>query len=136
MKATLKWTDGYQMVARTDDSPAVVIDSSDGGSGPTPMQLLLMGVAGCTGIDVIAILKKRRANLTGLKINIFGAQKEEHPRRFEQIEIEYLLFGHDLKAKDVERAIKLSEEKYCSASASINAEISHSYQIFDADEVD
>ena len=136
MKATLKWTDGYQMVARTGDSPAVVIDSSDGGSGPTPMQLMLMGVAGCTGIDVIAILKKRRARLTDMKVNIFGAQAEEYPRRFEQIEIEYLLFGHDLKAKDVERAIKLSEEKYCSASASINAEISHSYQIFDADEAD
>ena len=136
MKATLKWTDGYQMVARTGDSPAVVIDSSDGGSGPTPMQLMLMGVAGCTGIDVIAIMKKRRARLTDLKINIFGAQAEEYPRRFEQIEIEYLMYGHDLKSKDVERAIKLSEEKYCSASASINAEISHSYQIFDADKAD
>ena len=129
MQAQLKWTDGLQFVGRAGDGPGVVIDSRDGGSGPSPMQLVLMGVAGCTAMDVVVVLEKRRAALTDLEINISGARAETHPKRFTAIHVEYVVHGQGIKPKDVEMAIRLSEEKYCSAIASLNAEVTHSYRI-------
>jgi putative redox protein len=129
VEANLKWTDGLQFLGRAGKSPAVVIDTGEGGSGPGPMQLLLMGVAGCTAMDVVTILQKRRVNLTGLEIQIRGERAEEHPRRYTAIEIEYIVSGTGIEPRDVEIAIKLSEEKYCSAVNSVNAEVTHSYRI-------
>jgi putative redox protein len=129
VEAKLKWTDGLQFVGRAGESPALVIDSRDGGSGPGPMQLLLMGIAGCTAMDVVTILQKRRVHLTGLEINVRGERAEEHPRRYTAIGIEYIVTGTGIKPRDVEIAIKLSEDKYCSAIASVNAELTHSYRI-------
>ncbi len=129
MKATLKWTSGLQFVGQTEDSPAIVLDSVDGKSGPTPMQMVLMGVAGCTAMDVVSIMKKKRADLTDFQIIIFGTMAEDHPKRFTDIEIEYLFYGNDLKENDARRAIELSEQKYCSAAASVNANISHSFKL-------
>lgn len=128
IEAHLKWTDGLQFVGRAGDRPAVVIDSRDGG-GPSPMQLVLMGIAGCTAVDVVTILQKRRVNLTGLEVVIRGERAEEHPRRYTAIELEYIVTGTGIEPRDVEIAVKLSEEKYCSAIASVNAEISHAYRI-------
>lgn len=129
IQAHLKWTDGLQFVARADGGPAVVIDSREGASGASPMQLMLMGIAGCTAIDVAMILQKRRAPFSGLEVNIRGERAEEYPQRFTAIEIEYVVHGKDIKPKDVERAIQLSESKYCSATASLNAEVTHSHRI-------
>ncbi len=129
MKAILKWTSGLQFVAQTDESPAIVLDSTNGKSGPTPMQMVLMGVAGCTAMDVVYIMKKKRADLTDFQVVVYGTMAEEHPKRFTDIEIEYLFYGNGLKEKDAQQAIELSEQKYCSAAASINASISHSFKI-------
>ena len=129
MQVQLKWTDGLQFVARAGDGPAVVIDSRDGGSGASPMELILMGVAGCTAIDIVLIMQKKRANLTGFEINISGERADEHPRRYTNVDIEYVIYGTGIKPKAVEQAIQLSEEKYCSAMASLNAEHTHSYRI-------
>jgi len=125
----LNWTGDLQFVAGPEKGPAIVMDSKDGGSGPTPMELLLMGVAGCTGIDIVLILQKKRLELHKLEIRISGEQAETYPKRFTRIHIEYLLSGKNIPSKAVEQAITLSEEKYCSASASLNAEITHSYKI-------
>ena len=127
--ATLKWTDGLQMVARAGNSPAVIMDSPDGKSGPSPMDMVLMGVAGCTAMDVVAIMKKKRANLMGFEINISGERADEYPRRYTHVEVEYVMYGTGIKPKAVEQAIRLSEEKYCSAMASLNADVTHSYRI-------
>ena len=129
IEAKVKWTDGMQFVARVGDGPAVVMDSSDGGSGPSPMQMVLMGVAGCTAIDVISIMKKKRADVSKFEIRIEGDQAENHPKRFTTIRIVYRLWGRAIKAKAVEQAIDLSEKKYCSAMASLNAEVGHEYEI-------
>jgi putative redox protein len=129
IEAQLNWTGGRQYVGRADEGPAVVIDSREGGSGPSPMQLVLMGVAGCSAVDVVLILKKRRAKLKDLQINIRGTRAPEPPRRFTEIHIEYVVIGEGIKPKDVEMAIRLSETKYCSAIASVNAELTHSYRI-------
>lgn len=133
VQAELKWVDGLQFVARVGDGPAVIIDSHKGASGPSPMEMVLMGVAGCTAIDVITIMQKRRAEVTGFQVKISGTRADEYPQRYTHIHIEYVLHGRGLKPKDVERAIELSEIKYCSATASLNARFEHSYRIIEAD---
>jgi putative redox protein len=127
--AQLKWTEGLQFVARAGEGPAVLVDSSDGGSGMSPMQMVLVGLAGCTAIDIILILQKKRAPVTRFWVNITGEQAQTHPKRYTRIHIEYILHGKGIKAKAVEQAIELSETKYCSAMASLNAQFEHDYRI-------
>lgn len=132
----LKWTDGLQFIARAGDEengrgPAVVLDSGDGGSGATPMNLLLMGVGGCTGMDVISILQKKRAQVTDLEVKVTGERATEHPTRYTDVHIEYIVYGKGIKANDVERSIQLSEEKYCPGRASLCANLTSSYRIIE-----
>jgi putative redox protein len=136
VRAQLKWTDGLQFIARAGGSPAVVIDSHEGASGPSPMELILIGVAGCTAVDVITIMKKRRADVRDFQINITGTRADEYPRRYTEIHIEYVLHGAGLKTRDVERAIELSHTKYCSATASLSCEIEHTYRVVELDEAE
>ena len=131
IKAQLKWTDGLQFVARAGNSPAVVLDSSEGGSGPSPMEMVLIGVAGCTAIDVVLIMQKKRAAMTDFQVNITGQRAEEDPKRYTDIQIEFVLYGSDIKPTAVEQAIRLSETKYCGAMASLNAEFETTYRIVD-----
>ena len=129
IQAQVKWIDNLQFVARAGGGPAVVMDTSDSGGGAGPMELMLMGTAGCTAMDVISILKKKRLNVTGFKINISGERAEDYPKRFTDISIEYVVHGTDLKPEGVQQAIDLSEKKYCGAMASLNARISHAFRI-------
>ena len=133
-KAQLNWTDGFQFVARAEKGPGLVLDSTDGGSGPTPMQMVLMGVAGCTAMDVVSVLKKKRADISDLQVNISGEQAEEHPKRYTDINIEFVVHGKGVKPQDVERSIELSVTKYCSAMASVNANVAHTYRIVEDEE--
>ncbi len=105
--------------------------------GPTedslgPMQLLLVGLAGCTGMDIVSILEKKRTAPTAFKVKVRGKRADTFPMVYTDIEVVYLLWGDDLKVRDVEQAIKLSEQKYCSASIMLGktARISSSYKIF------
>jgi putative redox protein len=132
VQAHLKWTEGLQFVARAGNGPAVIIDSSEGGSGVSPMKMVLIGVAGCTAIDVIMIMKKKRANIERFEVNVIGEMEESYPKRYSHIHIEYILYGKDIKPKGVEQAIELSENKFCSAMASLNAEFEHNYRIVEA----
>jgi putative redox protein len=129
LKAQLKWIDGMQFIARSGNSPAVVLDSHEGGSGPSPMELFLLGVAGCTAMDVISIMQKKRVHLTDFHVNIIGERAEEHPKRYTNIHIEFVLHGEGIKPKAVEQAIQLSETKYCGAMASLNADVESTYRI-------
>jgi putative redox protein len=131
IKAQLKWTDGLQFVARAGNGPAVVLDSSDGGSGPSPMEMVLIGVAGCTAIDVILIMQKKRAAIADFQVNVSGQRTEEYPKRYTDIQIEFVLYGNDIKPTAVEQAIRLSETKYCGAMASLDAEFKTTYRIVD-----
>ena len=90
-----------------------------------------MGVAGCTAVDVVLVMEKKRVNVTDFQINISGTRADEHPKRYTHIQIEYVLTGTGIRERDVERAIQLSEEKYCSAIGSLNATFEHSYRIVD-----
>ena len=129
-EAQLTWTtQGLQFVARAGEGPAIVLDNPEGASGPTPMELLLMGIAGCTGMDVVSILKKKRSGFTGMSIHITGERTTDHPMRYTHLHIAFQLTGPDIKPGDVQRAIELSVTKYCSAIASVNATVEYTYGI-------
>ncbi len=131
LKAQLKWTDGMQFIARSGEGPAVVLDSGEGGSGPSPMEMVLIGVAGCSAIDVIMIMEKKRAAVTDFQVNITGDRAAEYPKRYTDIHIEFVLHGKGIKPKAVEQAIQLSATKYCGAMASLNADFKTAYRIVD-----
>ena len=97
-------------------------------TGARPTELLLNAVAGCTGIDIISILKKMRLDPTSFSMDVEGDRADDHPKRFTKIHIHYTLEG-DLPEDKVIRAIELSTEKYCSVSHSLNAEITVSYSL-------
>ena len=134
VQAQLKWIDGMQFIARAGDGPAVVIDDPESKGGASPMQLVLIGIAGCTAVDVILIMQKKRVKVTEFHVNITGERAQEHPKRYTNIQIEYVLHGKGIEPKAVEQAITLSETKYCSAMASLNASLASSYRIVDSEQ--
>jgi Predicted redox protein, regulator of disulfide bond formation len=134
MKVELKQVEGGTFVVKADSNHWVVLDAStnEGGSDAAsrPMELVLMGLAGCTAIDVELILKKKRAPIKKLELKVDAERAEEHPKVFKQIHISYIIHGAVNRA-DAEHAVALSEEKYCSASAMLRrtAEITYDIQI-------
>ncbi len=128
------WVEGLQFVARAGASGhAIVLDgvAEHGGleSGTRPMEALLLSLGGCTGMDVISVLLKKRQQVTGFRVNVKGIRAEEHPRRYVRIELEYVVRGRNVSPQAVERAIELSQTKYCGVTASLNSEIVHAYRI-------
>ena len=89
-------------------------------NGFRPMELLLVGLAGCTAMDVISILKKKRQEVTDFEVRVHGERATEHPKIFTDIHLEYVVTGKSIEREAVERAVELSEEKYCSAQAMLN----------------
>jgi putative redox protein len=134
IKAKLEWKEKMQFVGQAGNSPSITLDNPDGKTGPAPMEMVLMGIAGCTAMDVISIMKKKRADVTGFEVNITGERAEDHPKRYTKIFIEFVLEGKGLAPKDVERSIELSTTKYCSAIASLTAPVETSYRIVEKEE--
>lgn len=101
------------------------------GKGTQPMRLLLLGMAGCTAMDVISILRKKRQRISALEVEVRGDRREEHPRTYERAEILYRVRGEGVDPKAVERAIELSETRYCPAIATLGetAQITSRYEI-------
>ncbi|NNF99171.1 MAG: OsmC family protein [Desulfobacteraceae bacterium] len=129
MKAQLNWTSEMQFVGRPENGPGILLDNPEGRSGPSPMELILMGIAGCTAMDAISILKKKRSGFSGVKVDVTGDRADDHPKRYTDIHIDFIITGNDVKPADVARAIELSVTKYCSAIGSVNAKIQTSYRI-------
>jgi putative redox protein len=122
-QAIIKWTGGGQFVATDSTKHSLVMSTQDeeNDTGLKPSELLLIALGGCTGVDVVSILKKRRQNLSGLEIQLTAEQDPNPPWTFRKIHLEYRLTGRGLSKEAVERAIRLSEEKYCSVQATISA---------------
>jgi len=133
--AKITWFGGKQFVGVDSSKHSVVMSSQDeaNGTGMKPSDLLLVALAGCSAIDVIGILEKKQQAVHGLEINIRGEQDQDPPWAFRRIEIEYVIKGRGIKEKAVADAIRLSEEKYCSVSATVRevAEVSSRYQIIE-----
>ncbi len=119
MKIVLKQIDGLAMAGKAEESPWVPMDApeSAGGhmGGARPMQVMLIGMAGCAAMDVVSILKKRRADIRGYEMTVDAILAEEHPKVFTRIAILHKITGVDIKVEDVEMAIQLTDEKYCGA---------------------
>lgn len=134
-KVYLRQLRGNTLIAKGKSNHWVILDTKEenGGSnaGSTPKELLLMALAGCTSMDVISILKKKRAPLVAYECTISANEAQEHPKKYTAIHIEYILYGDGLQPSDVERAIELSRTKYCSVSAQLEAgtTLTHSYRI-------
>jgi putative redox protein len=111
-------------------------DNESGGhnAGFRPMELLLVGFGGCSGMDVISILRKKRQPVVGLEINVKGEKTEDNPKIYREVHIEYVVKGKSVEKEAVERAIALSLEKYCSVGATLAkaGTITHSYKIVEA----
>ena len=131
MEAQVTWVEDRRFVGKAPSGHAIVVDGSAEKLGPSPMELLLVGMAGCTAYDVISILQKKRQAVTGLQVTARAERAEEPPRVYTAIEVEYIVRGRGIKAKAVEDAIRLSEEKYCSASIMLGktARIATSFRI-------
>jgi putative redox protein len=121
MKATLKYHNGMYFEAKSDTNQTTFYDSSldHGGTGKaaTPMENLLTSLAACSAMDVVSILEKKRKTINSLTIDIDGLRADEHPRVFTKVHLIYNLSSNDAKIDDLNRAVELSMDKYCSVSA-------------------
>jgi len=137
MKAEINWKQNVRFDALTQTGHEIIMDGAPdhGGNneGARPMELLLIGMGGCTAFDVVGILKKARAELASLKIELEAERAEAVPAVFTKIHVRFILTGKGLKETLVERAIELSAEKYCSASIMLGqtADITHSFKIIE-----
>jgi putative redox protein len=135
MKARVKWLDGVTMVGESGSGHAIVMDGPPdlGGRnlGVRPMEMLLLGMGGCTEFDVLLILRKGKQQVTGCEVQLEAQRAESDPKVFTRIHAHFVVSGRDLNEKRVAKAIQLSAEKYCSASIMLGAtaEITHDYEI-------
>ena len=135
MECTVRWHEGMSFIAETGSGHMVAMDGSPEAGGrdlaPRPMELLLAGAGGCTSFDVVLILKRSRQEVTGCEVRLTAERAESDPKVFTRIHFHFIVKGRSLKPDMVERAIKLSAEKYCSASIMLGktAEITHDWEI-------
>src|SRR6266496_2923768 len=140
MSATVRLETGMRFDTETGSGHHVTLDAAEHGGGHDagfrPMELLLIGLAGCTGMDVISILRKKRQEVTGYEVHVTGVRAEDHPMVFVEITVEHVVTGHHLQPGAVARAIELSEERYCGAGAMLGkvAHVTHTFRIIDATE--
>lgn len=137
MKARIKWLDHMSFVGESGSGHSVVMDGSPehGGRnlGVRPMEMLLIGLGGCTAFDVMLMLQKSRQNVVDCEIDIKAARAEDIPAVFTEIALHFIVSGYELSEKQVARAISLSAEKYCSASKMLEKSvmITHTHEIID-----
>lgn len=135
MKVNIKWIDGVSFVGESETGHAVVLDGApeNGGRniGMRPMEMLLVGMGACTSFDVVTILKKARQPIVNCVAEIDAARADEVPKVFTKIHVHFVISGTGLNPLQVERAVKLSAEKYCSASIMLGkvCEITHDFEI-------
>ncbi|MDB9975056.1 OsmC family protein [Candidatus Thioglobus sp.] len=135
MNLSVNWVDGMLMVGKSHSGHSITMDGpiEIGGEnlGVRPMEMLLLGVAGCTMIDVVTTLQKMRQDLSHCETRISAERANEHPKVFTDIHIQFIVKGKDLDSKKVDKAITLSAEKYCSASIMLGktANITHDFEV-------
>jgi putative redox protein len=135
MVVRAKLETAMRFTATADSGHSVTLDAAGHAGGQNagfrPMEMLLVGLAGCTGMDVISILRKKRQQVTGYEVHVEGVRAEENPMVFVDITVEHVVTGHQVQPEAVERAIELSEKRYCGAGAMLGkvARLTHVYRI-------
>jgi putative redox protein len=133
---TAAWKSEMTFIGQNASGGIVQMGEMEGKSGVGPMQLLLMALAGCTGMDIASILQKKRLKLTDMQVRVRGKRANDYPKIWTDIHITYLIWGEYLQPKDAEQAIRLSEEKYCSVGIMLGktTRITSEYHLFKPDE--
>ncbi len=135
-KASIHYAGDDFFVGTTPSGHSQVLDTKgDRKSAATPLELLLMSVAGCTAVDVISILEKKRQDVTDYKVEIEGDRRDEFPKGFTAFRVHHIVYGRSVSEKAVADAVKLSDEKYCSVAYTVRptAEITTSYEIIEVE---
>lgn len=138
MRVAVKWLDHMSFVGETGSGHCVVMDGAPEFGGrdlaPRPMEMLLLGLGGCTAFDVVMILQKARQSVTDCQVEVEAERAATDPKVFTRIHVHYIVAGRGVQERHVERAVKLSAEKYCSASVILGAtaEITHDFEIREA----
>ena len=138
MKARVKWIEKMAFIGESESGHAVVMDAAPdvGGCnlGPRPMEMLLLGTGGCSSIDVMLILQKMRQQVSDCHVEIEAERAASEPKVFTKIHLHFVVKGKGIKAEAVEKAVKLSAEKYCSASIMLGATaaMTHDFEIIEA----
>jgi putative redox protein len=134
------WRGDLMFTAFSSNGFSIPLDSAESvgghGTGASPIELLLTALAGCSGMDIMSILQKKKQQITAFEIQVEGERAEDHPRIFTGITVHILITGHRVEPAAVERAIQLSDEKYCSVAAALRpaADIHYTYKIIEADQ--
>ncbi len=137
MKTRIKWIENAMFLGESGSGHTVIMDGppENGGRnmGPRPMEMLILGMGGCTAFDVIHILQKGRHSVTDCEVEITAERVDTVPKVFSKIHVHFIVTGKSLKESAVQRAVELSAEKYCSASIMLgkSAEITHDYELLD-----
>ena len=123
MEAIARWQEGLQFEGEMPAGQSITMDASveEGGDdkGPRPVELLLMSLAGCTGMDVLAILRKKRQKVSSFQVKVLGERREKPPKLFKTLRVIYEVTGQEVQLQAVQQAVHLSERKYCSVAAMI-----------------
>jgi putative redox protein len=134
-KAVVHLIDNDLFSGRTPSNHVLVIDTDrERNSAPSPVELLLVALGSCTGVDVVSILKKKREQITDYRVEIRGHRRAENPRGYQRMEVHHIVTGRNISERAVAKAIGLSDEKYCSVAATLRptAEIVCTYEIIEA----
>jgi putative redox protein len=133
-KAVIQLAADDLFVGTAPSGHAITIDTDRSrNSAPSPMELLLLALGSCTGVDVISILRKKREQVTAYRVEVRGQRRDDHPRSYKRMELHHIVTGRNVSERSVAQAIALSEEKYCSVAATLRptAEIVSSFEIIE-----
>ncbi|NDW52869.1 OsmC family protein [Aliiroseovarius sp. PrR006] len=138
MKARVKWAEARTFIGTSGTGHNIVLGTGHDGAGtpgPSPMELLLIGTAGCSAYDVVSILQKQRQRIEDVDVEVDAERAETDPKVFTKIHLHFIVKGRGVSADKVERAISLSVDKYCSASAMMAAlaNVTHDFEVVDTD---
>lgn len=131
MQARVKWVEGLTFLGESASGHQVLMDGNSGDKAPSPMEMVLMSVGGCSAIDVVSILQKGRNDVADCEVKLTSERRSEAPRFFTHINLHFIVTGKELTDKAVERAVALSAEKYCSVALMLGkaVEVTHSHEI-------
>ncbi|NVK25191.1 MAG: OsmC family protein [Gammaproteobacteria bacterium] len=131
MKAKVSWIDGMAFVGHSETGHKIVMDGDREGGAPSPMEMVLMSAGTCSAIDVVSILEKAKQKIANVDVELSAERAETIPKVFTSIHLNFVVTGTDVAEKHVERAVKLSADKYCSVAKMLEqtAKITHGFEI-------
>lgn len=138
MKAQVKWIDEELFLGTSESGHTLMMDANGGSLAPSPLENILISLGGCSSVDVVSILKKSRQDISNCVVNITGTRVDSVPRLFSDIHLHFTITGNAVKEKQVERAVKLSADKYCSVALMLNTKvnITHDYTVICSSKTD